>query len=99
MRPPSKIATAIVSAWIGIHVNPAVAQSFQERWSIIPKAHAEQPSPTSPEIGSDPQAKSPVGTEPARGSEVRLDIRSSKRSFSGKASFYSYRTGKTASGF
>ena len=43
MRSPSRIAIAIVSAWMGIHLNPAAAQSFQERWSIIPKAHAEQP--------------------------------------------------------
>jgi rare lipoprotein A (peptidoglycan hydrolase) len=98
MRPPSRIAIAIVSGWVGIHVNPAAAQTFQERWSIIPKAHAEQPPPNNRHIGSDPQTQSPVGTEPTLGSEDRSDVRSSKRSFSGKASFYSYRTGKTASG-
>ena len=98
MRSPSRIAIAIVSAWMGIHMNPAAAQSFQERWSIIPRAHAEQPPPANRHIGSDPQTQSPVGTAPALGSEDRLGVRSSKQSFSGRASFYSYRTGKTASG-
>jgi rare lipoprotein A len=94
MRSPSRIAIAIVSAWMGIHLNPAAAQSFQDRWSIIPNAHAEQPPPANRHIESDPQTQSPFGTGP----EDRLGVRSSKRSFSGTASFYSYRTGKTASG-
>jgi rare lipoprotein A len=98
MRSPSRITIAIVSAWMGIHVNPAAAQSFQERWTIIPKAHAEQPPPANLHIGSDPQTQSRFGTEPALGSDHRLGVRSSKRNFSGKASFYSYRTGRTASG-
>jgi rare lipoprotein A len=94
MHSLSRIAFAVVSAWMGIHLNPAAAQSFQDRWSIIPKAHAEQPPPANRHIESDPQTQPPFGTGP----EDRLGVRSSKRSFSGKASFYSYRTGKTASG-
>jgi rare lipoprotein A (peptidoglycan hydrolase) len=97
MRPLSTMAVAIVSAWMGVHVNPAAAQSFQDRWSIIPKAHAEP----SPEPGGHsepaPQAQSPLAAQ-ARASENRSATRSFKRSFSGKASFYSYRNGKTASG-
>jgi rare lipoprotein A len=98
MRTPSRMAIAIVSAWIGIHVNPVAAQSFQERWSIIPKAHADQPPQTDRHNNPDPQTQSPALAEPIRSSEVGSGIRSFKRSFSGKASFYSYRTGKTASG-
>ena len=102
------VVAAVSAAWIFMHVNPASAQSFEDRWSIIPKAHAEQP----PEVGrnTEPapqtqapnetpaqQPQSPIASESTRRSENR-SIRSSKRRFSGKASFYSYRTGKTASG-
>ena len=41
MRTFSKlVAIATVSASLGFHVNPAAAQNFDDRWSIIPKAHA-----------------------------------------------------------
>jgi peptidoglycan lytic transglycosylase len=40
----------------------------------------------------------PMREEVTRGSENPSAARSSKRVFSGKASFYSYRTGKTESG-
>ena len=94
MRLLSRMAVAIVSAWMGVHVNPAAAQSFEDRFSIIPKAHAEpSPEPGRPSEPA-PQTQSPLAAEPTRGSENR----SFKRSFSGKASFYSYRNGKTASG-
>jgi hypothetical protein len=47
MRLLSTIAIAVVWAWMGIHVKPAAAQTFEERWSIIPKAKAERfPRPT-----------------------------------------------------
>jgi rare lipoprotein A (peptidoglycan hydrolase) len=107
MRPPT-IAIALVSAWMGLHVNPAAAQNFDDRWSIIPKAHAEQPPPRNRQTEPAPQQQSPnensaqqpqsPAAEPTRSAEDRSGARSSKRSFSGKASFYSYRTGKTASG-
>jgi peptidoglycan lytic transglycosylase len=98
MRLLSRMAVAIVSASMGVHVNPAVAQSFDDRWSIIPKAHAE-PSPEPGRHGEPaPQTQSPGAAEPTRGAENRSATRSLKRSFSGKASFYSYRNGKTASG-
>ena len=98
MRLLSKMAVAIVSAWMGVHVNAAAAQSFEDRFSIIPKAHAEPaPEPGRPSEPA-PQTQSPLAAEPTRGSENRSATRSFKRSFSGKASFYSYRNGKTASG-
>ena len=88
----SKIAIALVSAWIGTHVNPAGAEPL---WSIIPKAHAE-PAAEVPagQTKQDRHTQPPRGGEPTRGSEHR----SFKRSFTGKASYYSYRKGKTASG-
>jgi rare lipoprotein A len=92
------VAIATVPAWIGIHVDPAAAQTFNERWSIIPKAHAE-PAPEAPgHTTQDPQTQPPIGAEPTRGSEDRSATRSFNRVFSGKASYYSYLTGKTASG-
>jgi rare lipoprotein A len=98
MRPRSKIAIAIGSAWMGIHAEPAAAQTFEERWSIIPKAKAE-PSPEADEhVKPDSQPQSPIGAKPTRSSREGSGTRSLKRAFSGKASYYSYRTGKTASG-
>jgi rare lipoprotein A (peptidoglycan hydrolase) len=94
----SRVAIAIVSAWMGIQVNPAAAQNFDERWSIIPKAKAE-PSPQADEhIKPDPQTQSPMGAQTTRDSSDGSGTRPFKGGFSGKASYYSYRTGKTASG-
>jgi len=98
MRPPGKIAIALAAAWMGIHVNPAAAQNFEERWSIIPKAHAEQPPAAERQNKSYPQKPSAAVAEPRRSLDNGSANRSFKRSFSGKASYYSYRGGKTASG-
>jgi rare lipoprotein A len=79
----------MVSALIALSARPAAAQTFDERWSIIPKAHAEQnPKP------DDQSTPTPVA--PAQSGKSSDDH--SARSFWGKASFYSYRRGKTASG-
>ncbi len=78
------VAIATVPAWLCVHVDSAAAQTFNDRWSIIPKAHAE-PAP-------------PTGGETTRLPEDRSAPRSSNRVFSGKASYYSYPAGKTASG-
>ncbi len=92
------VAIATVPAWLGIHVDPAAAQTFNERWSIIPKAHAE-PAPEAPgHDQQDSQTQAPIGAEPTHGSGDRSATRTFNRVFSGKASYYSYRTGKTASG-
>jgi rare lipoprotein A len=83
----------------------ALAQTFEERWWPTPKAHAAPaiPSPTVEPVGSNAQAN-PQASQPDRGqlatnppnSAPRRNV--SKRSFVGKASFYAYRGGKTASG-
>jgi rare lipoprotein A len=99
---------AIISGLLAINVSSAAAQSFDDRWSIIPKAHAEQPRETDPRTSPAPPAQSPGETtvqQPQsataaapRGARDRSALRTSHRNFSGMASFYSYRAGKTASG-
>jgi rare lipoprotein A len=98
------IAIATVPAWMCFHAGPGAAQTFDERWSIVPKAHAEsappaphaEPAPATPEEKKpDPQAQQPpIGGESVHGSEGRSDTRSLNRIFSGKASYYSYQTEK-----
>jgi len=83
------VAIATVQAWLCVHVDSAAAQTFDDRWSIIPKAHAE-PAPEA----LDQTRQNPL-EQPA---EDRSAPRSSNRVFSGKASYYSYPTGKTATG-
>jgi rare lipoprotein A (peptidoglycan hydrolase) len=83
------VAIATVPAWLCVHVDSAAAQTFNDRWSIIPKAHAE-PAPEA----LDQTRQNPL-EQPA---EDRSAPRSSNRVFSGKASYYSYPTGKTATG-
>jgi rare lipoprotein A len=110
-----KVPIATIAAWMSFHDGPSAAQTFDERWSIVPKAHAE-PAPPAPNAdrvpptpegnasptpeGNAPEVQEHHGTEgsSAPGSENRSDARSPNRIFSGKASFYSYPTGKTASG-
>jgi rare lipoprotein A len=89
------VVVATVPALMGIQTVPAAAQSFNERWSIIPKAHAE-PAPQA----TVPEAQEPKTTPPVEATKHDSDdhSRSYKRVFSGKASYYSYQTGRTASG-
>src|SRR5205823_6180410 len=73
------VAIATVPAWMGIHADPAAAQTFDERWSIIPKAHAE-PAPEAPGHAKQDQHTQPqLGGEPTRGSEGRQAPRSFNR--------------------
>jgi rare lipoprotein A len=92
------VAIATIPAWLGTSVNSAAAQDFNDRWSIIPKAQAE-PAPEAP---GQTQQNSPdqpaLEQQSAERSVSRLAPRSANRIFSGKASFYSYAKGKTASG-
>src|SRR3954451_20488426 len=97
MRPLSGMTViAAVSIWTGLHATPAVGQTFNDRWSIIPKAHAEPAPEGLDQIKKDePQAQPPNRQEPLND---RSGIQSFNRVFSGKASYYSYSKGKTASG-
>jgi rare lipoprotein A len=91
------IAIATVSVWLGVNADSAAAQTFNDRWSIIPKAHAEPAPEALDQTGQNPLEQLPTG-EPTRRAEDRSAPRPSNRVFSGKASYYSYTTGKTASG-
>ena len=97
------VAVATVPAWIGIHADPAAGQTFDDRWFVIPKAHAE-PAPEAPGHSTQdmqtqpsngfPELQPLTAGESTPGSEDHSDT----RSFTGKASFYSYQVGKTADG-
>ena len=91
------VAIAMVPTWLGVHVNSAAAQTFDDRWSIIPKANPEPAPEALDQAKQNPPEQTPTG-EPTRRSEDRSAPRSSTRGFSGKASYYSYPPGKTASG-
>jgi peptidoglycan lytic transglycosylase len=92
------VVIATVPAWLCLHVDSAAAQTFDDRWSIIPKAQAEPAPEALDQIRQNPVEQPPTGREATRRPEDRSASRSSKRVFSGKASYYSYPTGKTASG-
>ena len=92
------LAIAAVTAWLIVQVNPAAAQSFDDRWSIIPKAHAE-PAPEPPnESKQNLQEQPSTAVEQTNRPSGRSPSRSFNRAFSGKASYYSYSKRKTASG-
>jgi rare lipoprotein A len=89
------VAIAAIPVSLTLSADAAVAQDFSDRWSIIPKAHAE-PAPEPPARNSP--APPAVVTPPTQPSETPAMRQSFNRVFSGKASFYSYSKGKTASG-
>jgi rare lipoprotein A len=91
-------AVAAAAACTVGRANLAAAQSFEDRWSIIPKAHAE-PAPENPvQTMPDPQAKPSSEKPNVSSSEEHSATGPAKPAFSGKASFYSYRPAKTANG-
>ena len=55
------VAIAIAPAWLGVHVNSAAAQTFNDRWSIIPKAQAEPAPEPLDQTRQDPLAQPPTG--------------------------------------
>ena len=98
MRTVSMIcAVAILPACIAINTSSAAAQSFEDRWSIIPKAHAE-PAPPAPDQ-QPPNMQAPNAESPTKSTDEHREVdHTANRTFTGKASFYSYRKAKTASG-
>jgi rare lipoprotein A (peptidoglycan hydrolase) len=97
MRIHIVVAIAVGLAGVGLRLDPAAAQNFNERWSIVPKAQAAEPKG---EVRPAPQTQpeAPPASGNAARAEDRSETRSLKRSFTGRASYYSYKTGKTASG-
>ena len=72
------VAIATVPVWLGVHVNSAAAQNFNDRWSIIPKAHAE-PAPEA--IEQNPLERPPTRVEPTRRSKERSASRASNPTY------------------
>ncbi|MFL6804974.1 MAG: septal ring lytic transglycosylase RlpA family protein [Xanthobacteraceae bacterium] len=85
-----------VAAFVCSLSNRAPAETFEERWSPVPKAHAEPgpPPPPSPPSSTNGAQRAPQWHAGATASHARPR----KPLFVGRASFYSYRGGKTASG-
>ncbi|WFU69277.1 septal ring lytic transglycosylase RlpA family protein [Bradyrhizobium sp. CB2312] len=75
----------------------ASAQDFDDRWPIILKAHAE-PAPEEKEQKQGPPEHIRAGPLWTRTPDNPRPFNRSIKSFTGKASFYSYTKGKTASG-
>ena len=95
------LAEISLVACLVLHAHSIATETFEDRWSIIPKANAEpaapkpEASPGSVETVPQKNTQSPSG---AKSTRISREARSEKRAFSGKASFYSYSSGKTASG-
>ena len=93
------VAMATVPAWLGVSVTSASAQDpFNDRWSIIPKAHAEPAPAARDQVNRNSPEQTQTKKQPAQSSQGRATARSYNRAFSEKASFSSYANGKTASG-
>lgn len=82
-------AAVVLFVLAGAAAHPAVAESFEDRWSIIPKANAAPLPPTT---------QQPIEPAAETASQAINPRYAKKRMFAGKASFYSYTRGKTASG-
>ena len=105
-RTVAAITIFLLGYWAA--TQPASAQTFEERWSPIPKAHAEPSTP--PASNSQPEADQPAASEAPTAETPRAEIGLSRskhssrgrpaarRVFTGRASYYAYHGGKTASG-
>ena len=102
------LMVVIVFAWAGLHTTLASAQSFHDRWSVIPKAHAEEPPPNRAPAAAPPEQtptdpsgqkrQTPPAADTTVGSTSHPGTPRAGQTFYGRASFYSYLKGKTASG-
>jgi peptidoglycan lytic transglycosylase len=105
-------AVLVAAALIVTATTPASAQTFQERWSPIPKANAAEQPPREQDQtlrGNRPdRSQQQIAIPPERSyRRARVQQRSApvvqhaahpRGVIVGKASFYSYAGGKTASG-
>ena len=99
------ICIFVLGGWAAANV--ASAQTFEERWSPIPKAHAEPapaPAQTSPQHEPDTVDEPPVDQAGTR-EPPRADAKpppagrpAHRRAFTGRASYYRYSGRSTASG-
>jgi rare lipoprotein A len=102
-------AALVFSAVCSTFCNPASAQSFDERWSIVPKANADEPTAPgapaqqqqdNPSAATTGQSDTTSGLRGQRPTKASSEQRNGapKGAFVGKASYISYAGGKTASG-
>ena len=70
------VAIATVQAWLCVHVDSAAAQTFDDRWSIIPKAHAE-PAPEALDQTTQNPLEQPAEDRSAPRSSNRVFFRKS----------------------
>jgi peptidoglycan lytic transglycosylase len=89
-------AALMIAAVVCSLSRKAAAQTFEERWSPIPKAHADQNPPRPTESRSVNGAQNAPQPQPSGAGTSRTQTR--KAVFVGTASYYAYRGGKTASG-
>jgi rare lipoprotein A len=82
---------------LGCYTNAASAQSFEERWTPVPKAYAEPNPQPQPNVEPQPISPSSLDTQ-AEPKPRRVGPPTPKRVFTGKASYYNYKHAKTASG-
>lgn len=95
---PAKVAFLAVTVVLFV-AQPAIAETFDDRWSIIPKANAE-PAPQ-PDVQSSPEPAHEVPDANADRDRSLVSgsvVRPQRKAFSGRASYYAYAGGKTASG-
>ncbi len=98
-------AALLPYALLFLSAAPAGAQTFEERWRIIPPANAAEPPPApAPQPESQDNKPQEEAAPPAASSshqppqqQQRVE-RAPDSVLFGKASFYAYRRGKTASG-
>ena len=84
MRLLSGLAVGLVAAWTVTQVNPAGAQNFDERFSIVPKANASEPDAENQPVPQTepsgvPQTQPLNEAKSRSGPEDRSTTRSSKR--------------------
>lgn len=89
MSPSIKFSLCV--ATLLLLMGPASAQTFEDRWGIVPKAHAAEPPPA--ESAKPPPQNEMTATPAPPPQEQAPSV-----VLTGKASFYAYRHGKTASG-
>jgi rare lipoprotein A (peptidoglycan hydrolase) len=118
MSPAIKYPLSIAML-LRLSILPVTAQTFEQRWGLVPKAHAAeppaaqkaQPQPNTPapppnETGAGPAPAGPAPSFQDHALENKQSVgRGSERArqkphrvLTGKASFYAYRHGITASG-
>ncbi len=114
MCPAIKYTLCAATLLLGLCAQASAQTTFEQRWELVPQAHAAEPPPAESTKPQPNNAEPPQsGTEAAPGSSVQENAlqhsqpavggpkkaqQARPRVLTGKASFYAYRHSKTASG-